>query len=82
MKSQHLTALRRKIWDDKFILRQPDSVLTDQVDQFAELIIQDCLQTFEEAERWAAKMGNPDKAIAIRDLADQFSNKYLPENKI
>jgi predicted glycosyltransferase len=76
MKSQQLTELRRQVWDDKFILFQPDTVLQDQLDRFAELIIGDVLDTFARAEKMATRLGQTDKAEAIHEVMDKFKERY------
>lgn len=76
MKSQRLTELRRQIWDDRFMLLQPDQVLQDQLDQFSELIINDVLDIFARAEKMANLIGDTDKVTTIKELSDKFKEKF------
>lgn len=76
MKSQRLTEIRKQVWDDKFLLLQPDPVLQEQLDRFAELIIEACLETFTTAEKWAIKLDQKERAETIQELSEKFKEKF------
>jgi hypothetical protein len=76
MKSQRLTELRRQIWDDRYILLQPDSVLQDQLDRFADLIVQDCVDTLARTEKMATWLGQTEKAEIIKEVTDKFKEQF------
>jgi hypothetical protein len=76
MKSQRLTELRKQIWDDKYMLTQGDTILQGQLDQFAELIINDVLDTFVRAERVATSLGQTEKVTSIQEITAKFKEKY------
>jgi hypothetical protein len=76
MKSQRLTELRRQIWDDRYILLQPDSVLQDQLDRFADLIVQDCVDTLTRSEKMATRLGQTEKAEIIQEVTDHFKEQF------
>jgi hypothetical protein len=76
MKSQRLTELRKQIWDDKYMLTQGDTILQGQLGQFAELIINDVLDTFARAEKMATLLGQPEKVSSIQEITAKFKEKY------
>ncbi len=76
MKSQRLTELRRQIWDDKYMLTQGDTILQGQLDQFAELIINDVLDTLSRAEKISTSLGQTEKVAGIQEITAKFKEKY------
>ncbi len=76
MKSQRLTELRRQIWDDRQMMIQPDSILQEQLDRFAELIIEDCLDLLTRSEKVATQIGQTERSEALRELIARFKEKY------
>jgi hypothetical protein len=58
------------------MLTQGDTILQGQLDQFAELIINDVLDTFTRAEKMALLIGDNQKITHIQELMTKFKEKY------
>jgi hypothetical protein len=58
------------------MLTQGDTILQGQLDQFAELIINDVLDTLSRAEKISTSLGQTEKVTGIQEITAKFKEKY------